>query len=142
MGEKYLKYLIDSNIWIYYFDNTLPEHQSVCSYVDTLIDTENIVVTSIIVIEVCHYLYRRLGSEIGYQKSDLFILGGFEIIDFYHADLVTFREIFKQNLHLGLGGRDISILVSMIKEKIEMLVTHDQSFKYVSFIKMIDPIKI
>ena len=82
MGEKYLKYLIDSNIWIYYFDNTLPEHQSVCSYVDTLIDTENIVVTSIIVIEVCHYLYRRLGSEIGNQKSDLFIIRRNAIIHF------------------------------------------------------------
>lgn len=133
--------LVDSNIWIYYLDASLPEHNYAVSFLEKLIEEKNIAITTIIIIEVCHYLYKRLGADFGHQKSELFILGGFHIIDFHHTDLMNFRENFKLNLHLGLGGRDITVLTSMIKAGIDTIATHDQDFKYLNQIKVLDPIK-
>ncbi|MGC9777670.1 MAG: hypothetical protein HZR80_00340 [Candidatus Heimdallarchaeota archaeon] len=45
-----------------------------------------------------------------------------------------------QTKHLGLGGRDACILAIMEEEKIKKLLTHDQSFKQIPNINVIDPI--
>ena len=50
-------YMVDSNIWAYYFDVNLPEHKSVISFLDPQINSGNIAVSTIIIVEVVHYLF-------------------------------------------------------------------------------------
>ena len=51
--------MVDSNIWAYYFDANLPEHESVVSFLDPQINSGNIAVSTIIIVEVAHYLFKR-----------------------------------------------------------------------------------
>jgi predicted nucleic acid-binding protein len=133
--------MVDSNIWVYYFDENLPEHSVVAKYLDPLIKKGNIATSTIIIMEVIHYLFKRLGPVIGSQKSHVFQLGHFETLEFTSKDLDEFLELFQRVSHHGIGGRDVTILVCMRKAGVSKLVTHDQDFKKIKGIAVIDPIK-
>ena len=134
-------YMVDSNIWVYYFDENLPEHSKVVKYLDTLIKQENISTSTIILMEVIHYLFKRLGPVVGSEKSHIFQLGHFETLEFTSKDLDEFLDKFQKVSHHGLGGRDVTILVCMKKAGISKLVTHDQDFKKITAIEVIDPLE-
>ena len=42
--------LVDSNIWIYYLDASLPEHEFVVPALENLFDQKKIAITTIIII--------------------------------------------------------------------------------------------
>ena len=134
-------YMVDSNIWVYYFDENLPEHSTVVKYLDPLIKQENISTSTIILMEVIHYLFKRLGPVIGYEKSHIFQLGHFETLEFTSKDLDEFLDMFQKVSHHGIGGRDVTILVCMKKAGISRLVTHDQDFKKIQGLEVIDPME-
>lgn len=134
-------YMVDSNIWVYYFDENLPEHSTVVKYLVPLIKQENIATSTIILMEVIHYLFKRLGPVIGYEKSHVFQLGHFETLEFTSKDLDEFLDTFQKVSHHGIGGRDVTILVCMKKAGISKLVTHDQDFKKIKGIEVIDPVE-
>ncbi|MFW9904331.1 MAG: hypothetical protein ACFFFH_08375 [Candidatus Thorarchaeota archaeon] len=46
----------------------------------------------------------------------------------------------KRVSHFGLGGRDVTILICMKKAGITRLVTHDQAFRRIKDIEVIDPV--
>lgn len=133
-------YVVDSNIWAYYFDKTLPEHAQVVSFMDKIIKKREIVVTNIILLEVTHFLFKRLGEIEGYNKSKIFQLGDFHRLDFTSDDLDEQLALMKSSSKSGLGGRDISIIVCMNKNKLTRIVTHDKAFKKLKDIEAIDPI--
>jgi predicted nucleic acid-binding protein len=133
-------YMVDSNIWAYYFDTNLPEHESVISFLDPQIKSGNIAVSTIIIVEVAHYLFKRLGSIEGFEKSNIFQLAQFETLEFTSRDLDELLATMRRVSHLGLGGRDVTILICMKKAGITHLVTHDQAFSRIKDIKVIDPV--
>ena len=134
--------MVDSNIWVYYFDENLPEHSPVVKFLDPLIKQENIAISTIIMMEVIHYLFKRLGPVIGLEKSHIFQIGYFETLEFNSKDLDEFSDTFQQVSRHGLGGRDVSILVCMKKAGITKLVTHDQDFRKITDIEIIDPLDL
>jgi predicted nucleic acid-binding protein len=132
--------LIDSNIWAYYFDATLSEHQKVIKPLETALKKNQAAVNATIVVETLHYLVKRLGSLEGKTKGNIFLNYG---LPFYEID----EEVIELTLmklseftHLGIGGRDATILATMSLEGIHNLMTHDQAFKRVPEIDVIDPI--
>jgi predicted nucleic acid-binding protein len=131
--------MVDSNIWVYYFDENLPEHSTVVKFLDPLIKQENIATSTIILMEVIHYLFKRLGPVVGAEKGHIFQLGYFETLEFTSKDLDEFLDKFQKVSHHGSGGRDVTILVCMKKAGISKLVTHDQDFKKITDIEVIDP---
>jgi predicted nucleic acid-binding protein len=133
--------MVDSNIWVYYFDENLPEHSAVVKYLDPLIKQENISTSTIILMEVIHYLFKRLGPVVGSEKSHIFQSGYFETLEFTSKDLDEFLDMFQKTSHHGIGGRDVTILVCMKKAGISKLVTHDQDFKKIKDIEVIDPLE-
>jgi predicted nucleic acid-binding protein len=52
--------LIDSNIWNYYFDQSSKEHEYVIRAVEKFIEKEEIVINTVIVMEVSHFLVKNL----------------------------------------------------------------------------------
>lgn len=132
--------MVDSNIWAYYFDANLPEHESVVSFLDPQINSGNIAVSTIIIVEVAHYLFKRLGSIEGFEKSNIFQLAQFETLEFTSRDLDELLATMRRVSHLGLGGRDVTILICMKKAGITHLVTHDQAFSRIKDIEVIDPV--
>ncbi len=132
--------LIDSNIWAYYFDTTLEEHKKVIKPVETALKKEQAVINATVVLETLHYLVKRLGPLAGGNKGRVFSTYGIPI---FPLD-INVLEIAHQKLceftHLGIGGRDASILATMEIENIGHIMTHDQAFKKIPDIKVIDPI--
>ena len=132
--------LIDSNIWAYYFDATLPEHQKVIKTLETAIKKNQAAVNATIVVEILHYLVKRLGPLEGKKKGNIFLNYG---LPFYEIDEETVELTLtklSEFSHLGIGGRDATILATMSLEGIQNLMTHDQAFKRVPNIEIIDPI--
>ena len=133
--------LIDTNIWAYYFDSTLPEHTQIIKPVEDALRQSKGAVNSTIVIETMHYLVRRLGSLVGGEKGQVFLNYGIPIymLDAEALELTLLRLC--ELSHLGIGGRDASILATMAQNNLVEIMTHDQAFKRVPDIKVIDPIK-
>ena len=74
---------VDSNIWCYYFDQRLPEHEHVREPMRDIIKSEEIVCNTIIIMEVAHYLVRHFTEKAARKKIDFFInLRNMKIVDF------------------------------------------------------------
>ena len=132
--------LIDSNIWAYYFDTSLNEHRNVVKPVETSLKKEQAVVNVTIVLETYHYLVKRLGPLVGGEKARIFSAFGMPLYPLDVATVETKLRKLCEFTHLGIGGRDASILATMELESISQIMTHDQSFKRIPDIKVIDPV--
>ena len=131
---------IDSNYWIYLFDQTTEEHQYVKAHFGTLFDEFRLAVSTVVMIEVMHYLIKRLGPSDARKKWDLFSSIDFMIGDLTYEDLDGVYDSFSRYSHSGIGGRDATILSFMEANNITKLCTHDQAFKKIPDLEIIDPI--
>jgi predicted nucleic acid-binding protein len=132
--------LIDTNIWAYYFDATLDEHTHVIKPVETALRQHSAAVNSTIVIETLHYLVRRLGPLAGGDKCHVFLNYGIPLYILDAQGLELTRQKLCELSHLGIGGRDASLLATMTQQELQEIMTHDQAFKRVPDIRVIDPI--
>ncbi len=142
---------VDSNIWIYYLDPTMNEHKLVLNYVEELIKDEEVLSSTIIWLEVSHYLYKS--SSIRKEKlcetlRKLVRLSSMRVIDFdmelYFETIKVLGE-FRDDHKIGfsIGGRDASIIAMMKKYKVKTIVTHDRDFVRLAdkgIIQVLDPI--
>jgi len=132
--------MIDSNIWAYYLDADAPEHKSVVADVRKALK-DGAMVNAVVVMEVAHYLIKNLGPIQGREKLDILLSFPMKL-DELNSDLVkvSIDELCTYS-HLGIGGRDATLLASMRKNRVERILTHDGAFKRVPDVKVIDPIK-
>lgn len=131
--------MIDSNIWAYFFDTNASEHKRVKRPVKEAIENNEVLMTTVIQMELAHYLVRRLGPIQGGEKVDILLNYPFEL-DLLDQDLVTKSlEILKRYYHLGIGGRDATIIASMKRHEVSKLATHDKALKKIEGIEIIDP---
>jgi len=131
---------IDSNYWIYLFDRTTIEHQFIKDHFDKLYDNTLLAINTVVMIEVMHYLVKRLGPTIAKEKWEIFSSMDFIIgnLDFDDLDLI-FSVLCKYS-HTGIGGRDATILSFIENNQIKKFCTHDISFKRIPNIEILDPI--
>ena len=131
---------VDSNYWIYLFDKTTVEHSYVKKHFDKLYDQCQIVINMPVMIEVMHYLVKRLGANLAKTKWSLFSSMNFIYDDLTFQDLdLVFNEL-SDFTHTGIRARDATILASMKKLSVQKICTHDKSFNKVPNIEVIDPI--
>jgi len=132
--------MIDSNIWAYYFDADAPEHEEVVPEVERAL-REGTLINTVVAMEVAHFLIKNLGSVLGKEKLDVFLSFPFTIDDL-DSDLVKIAidELCRYS-HLGIGGRDATLLASMRRRRVNQIMTHDEALKKVPEIKAIDPIR-
>lgn len=132
--------MIDSNIWAYYFDADSPEHKSVVPEVKKVI-REGVLINTVVAMEVAHFLVKNLGPVVGKEKLEAFL--GFPLtVDELDLELVRAAadELCKYS-HLGVGGRDSTLLASMRRRGVKRMMTHDEALKRVPGFKAIDPVK-
>ena len=139
---------IDSNIWCYYFDKRLPEHQLVREPIrQILLSSEELASNTIVVMEIAHYLIRHFEEKAARKKIDHFVnLRNMKILD---VDTKLMAESLDYLLTYGysdgLGGRDATIIAVMNSEGIKTLLSHDTTFKRLAereVFKVIDPVTI
>jgi len=132
--------MIDSNIWAYYLDADAPEHRAVVPRVERAL-REGVLINTVAVIEVALFLIKNLGPVVGKEKLDVFLSFPFTIDDLA-TDLmkIAIDELCSYS-HLGIGGRDATLLASMRRRRVDGIITHDEALKRVPDIKAIDPIR-
>ncbi len=131
---------VDSNYWIYLFDKTTDEHESVKKHFNNLYDEAVLAINTVVMMEVMHYLVKRLGSEIAKEKWDLFSSINFIVGNLEFEDLDTIFSILCKYSHTGIGGRDATILSFLEINQIQKICTHDNAFKKIPNLEIIDPI--
>ncbi len=133
--------IIASNIWAYYFDRSLEEHKKVIRPLESALKKEEVAVNATIVVETLHYLVKRLGPIAGGEKGRVFTALGIPLFPLDSEALEITNQKLCDFTHLGIRGRDASILVTMEIEDIKQIMTHDQAFKRVPDLAVVDPIK-
>ncbi len=130
---------IDTNIWAYYFDRTSPEHKSVEKPVDRAIRKEEIAINTVIVMELAHFLVKSLGPIQGKEKLAVFLSYPLTIADLDNQGVLESIEELVRYSHLGVGGRDATVLAFMKRLGIKRIMTHDEALKKVDWLEVIDP---
>ncbi|MFB6100787.1 MAG: type II toxin-antitoxin system VapC family toxin [Candidatus Nanohalobium sp.] len=132
---------VDSNIWCYYFDSSAPEHEDVAEKLDELLESdEEIRVNTVVLTEVSHFLVKNLGGVKGREKLDTMVEYPFKVTDLTYSLMDDSLDILSREHQTGIGGRDATIISAMKHEDEEKLVTHDQAFKKIQEIEVIDPV--
>lgn len=134
--------IIDSNIWAYYFDRDAPEHQSVVDELEESLRGNKIAINTVILIEVAHFLVKSLGSVVGRRKLNTFLGFPLTLVDLDHDLAMDAVEILTEHTHRGIGGRDATILATAKVLATNRIMTHDQAFKRVDWVEVIDPVEL
>ena len=120
---------VDTNIWCYFFDARLPEHEYVKEAMREVLMEETVAVNTVTVMEVAHYLTRNLSEAEAKRKAEIFVnLRNMKILDFDRALMgVAIDYLTTYARSDGLGGRDSTVIASLSKFGIKRLLTHDRS---------------
>ena len=130
---------VDANYWIYWFDERLPEHKYVIEPMRASID-EGIVLNLVTLMEVAHY-FRSLPKD-SFQKK-LRTIQNLATLTLVNLDWDLAETAFEQLIEyarIGIGGRDSVILATMRATATRKITTHDEVFKRIEGLEVIDPI--
>lgn len=130
---------VDANFWIYWFDERLPEHKYVLVPMREAIH-EGVVLNVVTLVEVAHY-FRHLPREEFLEKVETIQ----DLSTLTHVDLdkalvkLAFEHLAKY-AHMGMGTRDCVILATMEATRVNRIASHDEVFKGIEGLEVIDPI--
>jgi len=133
--------LIDSNVWCYYFDESCEEHESVVKSVERTMTKEDILVNTVIIIELSHFLIKNLGPINGKKKLDVFLGFPATTVELDYEQVKEAIDQLCEYSHAGIGGRDATLLAAMKKMKTKRILTHDDTFKRIDWLEVIDPVE-
>ena len=121
-------------------DREAEEHKYVGKAVDEALHGEQIILNTVIIMEVAHYLIKNLGPMMGKAKLETFLSYPFVIVDLsYELTLDAIDELATYS-HLGVGGRDATILAFMKRNEVKKIMTHDAAFRRIGWLQVVDPI--
>ncbi|HID91201.1 TPA: type II toxin-antitoxin system VapC family toxin [Candidatus Bathyarchaeota archaeon] len=132
--------IIDSNIWAYYLDAEAPEHSSVVRPVQEALRSERVVINTVILMEVAHFLIKNLGPVIGRRKLDVFLRFPFTVVGLDYDLTLESIECLMEYSHLGIGGRDSTIIATMRRLGFKRIMTHDEALKRIDWLNVVDPV--
>jgi len=121
-------YCLDANVWIYYFDDALDEHSAVREPVENVLRSEPIFTTTVLQMEVVHYLTKQLADS--EAAVDRFLrLSNVTTADLTSSDVAAGSNLLAAHAQSGIGGRDATVLAAMDRHDVSRLWTHDEGLK-------------
>jgi len=121
-------YCIDANVWIYYFDDALGEHSAVREPMENALRSEPIFTTTVLQMEVVHYLTNQLADS-GETVNRFLRLSNVTTADLTESDVAVGANILATHPQSGIGGRDATVLAAMDRHDVSRLGTHDEGLK-------------
>jgi predicted nucleic acid-binding protein len=123
--------MIDSNMWIYYFDESLEEHKYVKEPIRGIImREEGILANTIVIQEVAHYLIRHESVKDFWEDINYITrLRSMKLLDFDYDMMRNALKILSKYWNYGIGGRDAVLLATMAVKDVNEIMTHDGAFK-------------
>ena len=137
-------YCLDANIWVYYFDRRLPEHEAVASDVEPILEDQPLFTTTVLQMEVVHYLHTQLANSAG--ANDGFLnLEYVTVAELTTDDVRNAVALLETYPDLGLGGRDCTVVAAMDRHDVTELWTHDEALKRLGDeldrLRVVDPVE-
>lgn len=121
-------YCLDANIWVYYFDDGLDEHDAVRADVAGVLADEPLFTTTVLQMEVVHYLSNQLADS-GEYVDRFLSLSGVAVADLTNEDVERGASLLRDHGETGIGGRDATVIAAMDRYDVERLWTHDEGLK-------------
>lgn len=133
-------------MWWYLVKNS-KNHQIVKEFLDDLIlDTQNsFLINEIVMIELFHLLIKQRGKE-GFKIASDFLNSNYPFFKCKYdilqiSDLYDVLNILNRYGNIStIGGRDSTIIHSMITHNVENIITNDGGFEKVNSIRIHNPI--
>lgn len=135
---------LDANIWIYYLDAELAEHEMVRDPVSSLLADEPLFMTTVLQMEVVHYLQKQLAES--QTAIDRFLnIEDTKVTDLTEKDVAVAADLLDTHSDTGIGGRDATVVAAMDRHGIPELWTHDTGLKrlgdQVDWLTVSDPVE-
>ncbi|MHB8633324.1 MAG: type II toxin-antitoxin system VapC family toxin [Thermoplasmatota archaeon] len=102
--------LVDANVWAYYLDTNTAEHGRVKQALPRLLGEDDLLMPTVIQMEVIHYLVRRLGASAS-EAVDTFLAQACEVEPLTGGITSEAARLLLAHRTAGIGGRDAAILV-------------------------------
>lgn len=136
-------YCLDANVWIYFLDAGLDEHVAVRDPVTELLAERPLFTTTVIQMEVVHYLFRQLvESEVAIDR--FLNLEGTTVASLDSPDVDRAVTILRDHEETGIGGRDATIVAAMERSDVTELWTHDAGLERLGdrldWLRVTDPV--
>lgn len=122
--------LVDSNTWIYFFDANTGEHAKVKVALPRLLGEHELLMPTLVQVEVVHYLVRQLGAKAA-EAVDTFLAQASEVEPLTGGIVVEAAHLLLAHHASGIGGRDASLLV-MAKRHDASILTNDKALAKVA----------
>jgi predicted nucleic acid-binding protein len=119
-------YCLDANVWIYFLDAGLDEHEAVHDAVAEVLETKPLFTTTVLQMEVVHYLTNQL-RESETQVETVLAAEDTTVAELRSADVQRAAELLDEHEHAGIGGRDATVLAAMGRHDVSRLWTHDEA---------------
>lgn len=137
-------YCLDANVWVYYLDAGLSEHDDVREPVRTLLSERPLFTTTVVQMEVVHYLHNQLAdSEVAIDR--FLRLGDVVVADLTSEDVTAASNLLATHPDVGGGGRDATIVAAMNRYEVSELWTHDGGIKRlgnrIDWLTVVDPVE-
>ncbi|MFC7076843.1 type II toxin-antitoxin system VapC family toxin [Haloarcula halophila] len=135
---------LDANIWIYYLDAELAEHEMVRDPISSLLADEPLFMTTVLQMEVVHYLRKQLAES--QTAIDRFLnIEDTKVTDLTEKDVAVAADLLDTHSDTGIGGRDATVVAAMDRHGICKLWTHDTGLKrlgdQVDWLTVSDPVE-
>jgi predicted nucleic acid-binding protein len=122
--------LVDANIWAYFLDANTKEHSRVKAALPRLLGDEELLVPTIVQMEVIHYLVKRLGAMAA-DAIDTFLAQTASVEPLTGGITAEAARLLLSQYGTGIGGRDAALLV-MAKRHATTLLTNDKGLAKVA----------
>lgn len=116
--------LVDANIWAYFFDANTKEHARVRTALPRLLGDAELLMPTVVQIEVIHYLVRRMGADAA-PAIDTFLGQTAEVEPLTGGVTAEAARLLLAHHAAHIGGRDAAILV-MAKRHDATILTNDK----------------
>ena len=119
-------YCLDANVWIYFLDAELEEHTAVHDAVAAVLEHEPLFTTTVLQMEVVHYLTNQLADS--EEPVDTFLsIEDTTVAALRPDDVERAGTLLADYPHSGIGGRDATVLATMERHDVSRLWTHDEA---------------
>jgi predicted nucleic acid-binding protein len=136
-------YCLDANVWIYFLDADLSEHDAVRDAVAEILRTKPLFTTTVLQMEVVHYLTNQLADPDEHVEAIL-SMEDVSIAELRSEDVKRAAELLATHHQAGIGGRDATVLAAMERHDVSRLWTHDEGLKRIgetlAWLSVTDPV--
>ena len=142
-----MKYLIDSNLWIYYFSPSAPLHQQAKEFIENLdLDTNTYFVTTQILMEIYAVLTSNKLPE-PHKPTDVIkrlkelVKSPIEVIGLTVKSMIHLEKLLLEHQPKGQKAWDYQLVAVMLENQIYNIYTNNvKDFEQINEIRAINPI--